>query len=88
MSGVHAKIQQHIQNRLALNTTSPLDVFLLRGKPLPAIVGRGYIQDEQELVECQIAAPNWKENYNLPDVVASMKQQWQWPLGQLAYCRY
>lgn len=79
ISGVHSKLQQHLQNRLALSPTNPLEVFTLRAKPLPEIVGRGYLQDEQALVECQIASPHWQTPGDLVEIVAQMKEAWQWP---------
>jgi DNA segregation ATPase FtsK/SpoIIIE, S-DNA-T family len=82
MSGIHAKVQQHMQNRLALSPSSTLDVFMQRANPLPEISGRGYIQDEQALVECQIASPHWQKWGALPEVVSMMKTQWRWPDGK------
>jgi DNA segregation ATPase FtsK/SpoIIIE-like protein len=57
INSIHARIQQNIQNRLALGQTYTLDVFGQRAKPLPDILGRGYILEDQALLECQIAAP-------------------------------
>ncbi len=57
MTGFHKTLQDSLRNRLALSGADLFEVHNQRGVPLPETKGRGYVIVEQEMVECQIAAP-------------------------------
>ncbi len=98
--GSHARNLQSSLNRLALGIkmgSDTLDTLGKRGKPLPEILGRGYILQEQELLECQIAAPLRQTapedaTQDLRAWVTAVNQSWSWadgrrplpPIGELS----
>jgi S-DNA-T family DNA segregation ATPase FtsK/SpoIIIE len=91
MGSIHPKIQQNMQNRIALGLSSTLDIFSQRAKPLPEIMGRGYVLEDQELLEIQIVAPARKDGLDLTtveavdevrDIVTAMKSSWTWADGK------
>jgi len=94
LRSVHPKIQQNMLNRLALgvkNNSDTLEILGQRANPLPEIPGRGYTAEEQEVIECQIAAPLRTRGLALPSpeataeiqaLVAELRDRWTWPEGK------
>ncbi|MCL4264231.1 MAG: hypothetical protein KJ069_13495 [Anaerolineae bacterium] len=91
--GSHSRNLQSTLNRLALGVKHGGDTIELlgkRSKPLPDLPGRGYISQEGELMECQIAAPARLPNILFKDTaptdeiqewITAMKQTWSWADG-------
>lgn len=91
--GSHSRTLQSSLNRLVLGVKHGGDTIELlgkRSKSLPELPGRGYIAQEGELLECQIAAPSRLPNIPFKDSavtdeiqswVADMKQSWSWAEG-------
>jgi S-DNA-T family DNA segregation ATPase FtsK/SpoIIIE len=58
--GAHARNLQGVLTRLVLGVKhggDTMEILGKRSKPLPDIPGRGYVSQEGELLECQLAAP-------------------------------
>lgn len=91
--GSHSRTLQSSLNRLVLGVKHGGDTIELlgkRSKPLPELPGRGYIAQDGELLECQIAAPArvpgipFKDTAPTDEIqawVAAMKQSWSWADG-------
>ncbi len=92
--GSHSRTLQSSLNRLVLGVKHGGDTIELlgkRSKPLPELPGRGYIAQEGELLECQIAAParlpdiSFKDSAITDEIqawVTAMKQSWSWADGE------
>jgi S-DNA-T family DNA segregation ATPase FtsK/SpoIIIE len=92
--GTPARYLQNSLNRLALGIklgADTLEIFGQRSKPLPEIAGRGYVAQEQELMECQIAAPIRQPGAKAEAIeageellawVTAMNKSWSWPGGR------
>ncbi|MCP4356601.1 MAG: hypothetical protein GY796_01100 [Chloroflexi bacterium] len=94
MRGSHAKYVANTLNRLALGVrlgSDTLEILGKRTRPLKEIAGRGYIQQEQEVLEVQIAAPSRSKGLELHSqeavdeiqaIAAAMNERWVWPDGR------
>jgi S-DNA-T family DNA segregation ATPase FtsK/SpoIIIE len=93
LGSVHFKTQENLRNRLALGLKSAADHIDLLGKRaevLPEIPGRGYVNAEQDVLECQIAAPASQPGepdspqaaQALQTLVQTMNEAWQGPRPQ------
>ena len=91
--GSAARVLQNSANRLLLGVKSgadTLEIFGRRSKPLPEIPGRGYVLQEQSLLECQIAAPTRRvqaataaesDRQETRNWIAAIKESWSWADG-------
>ncbi len=91
---VHTRIQQSILNRMVLGVkleSDTIDILGKRAKPLPEVAGRGYIVQDQEMLECQIAAParragikpdSAEATAEIHEIVTAMNRGWAWPEGK------
>lgn len=57
MADFKKQLQDNLQNRMALGAVNLYEVHNQKGVPLQDIKGRAYVVVNQEMLECQIAAP-------------------------------
>jgi len=62
MTGFQPSLRDNMRNRLALGAVDLYEIHGRRGVPLQEIKGRGYAMVNQDMLECQIAAPARKAN--------------------------
>jgi S-DNA-T family DNA segregation ATPase FtsK/SpoIIIE len=91
LNSIHWKIQQNISNRLGLGKVNTLEIFRRQAKVLPAKPGRGYIVEDNNILECQIASPtplpqldtgNATTITDMSDIISAVNSSWEWPNDQ------